>query len=148
MLDIHVFKDKTIGEKMKKSAEFEHIMQEEVNLKGKFLLSTINFAAIGDFGEWFCKLEYPEDTKYWHCLTNTCAYSWFKAASGNANAVVLIDFKHRTFHMSHNTDLRYLAELSTVVHRKDDLNGLVKDMQKFGFQQIKDFNYFVMTCGN
>lgn len=48
--------------------------------------------------------------------------------------------------MSHN--IRYLAELSTVVHRKDDLNGLVKDMQKFGFQQIKNFNYFVTTCGN
>lgn len=50
---------------MKKSAEFEQIMQEEVNLKGKFLLSTINLAAIGgDFGKWFCKLKYPEDTKY------------------------------------------------------------------------------------
>lgn len=133
---------------MKKSAEFEQIMNDKFNQRGQSILSTINFAAIGDFGEWFSKLTYPDETKYWNCLTNTCAYSWYKATSGNANAIVLIDFKHRTFHMSHNTDLRYLAELSTVVHRKEDLNNLVRNMQKFGFQQIKDFNYFVITCEN
>lgn len=133
---------------MKKSEEFEQIMNDKFNQRGQSILSTINFAAIGDFGEWFSKLTYPDDTKYWHCLTNTCAYSWYKATSGNANAIVLIDFKHRTFHMSHNTTLGYLAELRTVVHRKDDLNNLVRNMQEFGFQQIKDFNYFVITCEN